>query len=242
MNAAPRPGLMIGSPLTDDELADARAPCRPGRRRDRRRLRASRAASSIRSTSCNGSSPHHRTLPESETDPFGAVVLPGPRSRCRSGPSPSCCDDGQRFFNVRRAHRERAVLRVAADELHGSRRLARAHAHGRAGLDTRRRLAQTGEMLLDVMGANDERDGATVRCRAPCVPSAARRTAVPRRGPAHAASRPDVTTVAVLGEPINQEDLLGTLLGVHGCVIESLERFGVAGRRASTAMRTCASG
>ena len=36
--------------------------------------------------------------------------------------------------NVRRAHRERAVLCVAADELHGRRRRASAHAHDGAGL------------------------------------------------------------------------------------------------------------
>jgi hypothetical protein len=134
---------------------------------------------------------------------------------------------GQHFFNVYGVHIASALfcasLPMSYTAVDGARVLTRTMA---LVSDTRRRLAQTGEMLLDVMGANDP-PGTTPFAEATYsfrAPHGVRLFHAAVRHMLHNDEPPFDTTA---GEPINQEDLLGTLLAFTVVVIESLERFGV---------------
>jgi len=135
--------------------------------------------------------------------------------------------EGQEFFAVFGVHIASALfcasLPMSYAAVDGSQVLTRT---AELVSHTRRRLAQTGQMLLDVMGANDDHDATPF---APGTPS--------YRAPHgvrlfHAAVRRMLRAdrnydPAKLGEPINQEDLLGTLISFTVVVIDSLERFGI---------------
>ena len=91
-----------------------------------------------------------------------------------------------------------------------------------------RRIAETGQMLLDVMAANDE-------SLPPLSPDTYAYKAARGVRLFHAAVRywvlndPERTwDVEQLGVPINQEDLLGTLAAFTVVMIESLEKMGVS--------------
>ncbi|MGH8977248.1 MAG: oxygenase MpaB family protein [Acidimicrobiia bacterium] len=134
---------------------------------------------------------------------------------------------GQRFFNMFGVHIASALFCASLPMSYTAADGAQVLTHTMALVsDTRRRLAQTGEMLLDVMGANDASGShpfapGTSSFRAPhgvrLFHAAVRRML--RGDPSYDRS--------TLGEPVNQEDLLGTLLAFTVVVIEALERFGV---------------
>jgi hypothetical protein len=134
---------------------------------------------------------------------------------------------GQRFFNMFGVHIASALFCASLPMSYSAADGAQVLTHTMALVsDTRRRLAQTGEMLLDVMGANDAAGGLPFGPGAPSyrAPHGVRlfHAAVRRmlRGdPAY--------DRATLGEPVNQEDLLGTLLAFTVVVVEALQRFGV---------------
>jgi len=89
-----------------------------------------------------------------------------------------------------------------------------------------RRLAETGQMLLDLMTVDDE--------KAPLSPGTQASNAVRGVRLFHGAVRsmirtdPDVRwNEAELGVPINQEDLMGTLIVFTVVVVDALEKLGV---------------
>ena len=181
---------------------------------------------------------HHRRLPPAEQIPSVRAYFDTPV------PLPPWADvavlrRGQEIFRVFGVHIASALfcasLPMSYAAVDGSQVLTRTM---ELVSNTRRRLAQTGEMLLDVMGANDDRRRAPVRARNPRVRRTARRAAVPRRGAAHAAAATPSTSARNSGEPINQEDLLGTLTVFTVVVVEALERFGVH-LDAANGTRTC---
>jgi hypothetical protein len=96
-----------------------------------------------------------------------------------------------------------------------------------------RRLAETGQMLLDVMAAEpDDQD------RPPLAPDTHGYRAARGVRLFHAAVRRSLTKdpevgwdECRLGVPINQEDLLGTLLVFTVCVVQSLEKLGIPFRK-----------
>ena len=134
---------------------------------------------------------------------------------------------GQQFFNVFGVHIASALFCASLPMSYTAPEGAQVLTHTMALVsDTRRRLAQTGEMLLDVMGANDAADAAPFGSDTHSfhAPHGVRLF--------HAAVRymlrHDPTfDAAGLGEPINQEDLLGTLTAFTVVVLDSLERFGI---------------
>ena len=92
-----------------------------------------------------------------------------------------------------------------------------------------RRLAETGQMLLDVMAAEPEDQRLP-----PLAPGTHGYRAARGVRLFHAAVRHSLTTNPAvrwdkerLGEPVNQEDLLGTLLVFTVCVVQSLEKLGI---------------
>jgi hypothetical protein len=135
---------------------------------------------------------------------------------------------GQQFFNVFGVHIASALFCASLPMSYTAPEGAQVLTHTMALVsDTRRRLAQTGEMLLDVMGANDAAGAA------PFGPDTHSFRAPHGVRLFHAAVRymlrHDPTfDAAVLGEPINQEDQLGTLLAFTVVVLDSLERFGIS--------------
>ena len=135
--------------------------------------------------------------------------------------------EGQEFFRVFGVHIASALfcasLPMSYAAVDGAQVLTRT---AELVSNTRRRLAQTGEMLLDVMGVNDEGDAE------PFAPGTCAYAAPHGVRLFHAAVRHMLRTdpdydAAALGEPINQEDLLGTLTTFTVVVVESLVRFGV---------------
>ena len=93
--------------------------------------------------------------------------------------------------------------------------------------DTRRRLAETGQMLLDAMASDDS-------AKPPLDPNTRAYKAARGVRLFHGAVRHMIRTDAVvnwhekrLGVPINQEDLLGTLTVFTVAVIEALDQMGV---------------
>src|SRR5262249_58300858 len=91
-----------------------------------------------------------------------------------------------------------------------------------------RRIAETGQMLLDVMAANDQ-------SLPPLSPDTVAYKAARGVRLFHAAVRHWILSdpekewdADRLGVPINQEDLLGTLAAVTVVMIESLEKMGVS--------------
>ena len=231
---------MIGSPLTDAELADARR-------------RADPVADAIVSDFVLSRGivdpqylvqrliAEHRTLPESEQIPSVRSYFQDPVP-LPEWAEPELLREGQRFFRTFGVHIASSLfcasLPLSYTAVDGSVVLALT---AELVSNTRRRLAQTGEMLLDVMGANDERDAPPFGRRHLCVQSGTRRTAVPRRGPAHAASRREVRRGGA-GRADQPGGSPRHAHGVHRCGDRVARAVRRVGRRASSAMRTCASG
>jgi ER-bound oxygenase mpaB/B'/Rubber oxygenase, catalytic domain len=169
---------------------------------------------------------HQRTLPPERQVPSVREYF------ARAAPLPAWADadvlrHGQEVFSVFGVHIASALfcasLPMSYTAVDGTQVLLRT---AELVSHTRRRVAQTGEMLLDVMGANDPPGTPPFAADAPSyrAPHGVRLF--------HAAVRhmlrndPGYDREA-LGEPINQEDLLGTLVAFTVVVIEALERFGV---------------
>jgi hypothetical protein len=169
---------------------------------------------------------HQRTLPPAEQIPSVRAYFDTPI------PLPPWADvavlrQGQEVFRVFGVHIASALfcasLPMSYAAVDGSRVLART---AELVSNTRRRLAHTGEMLLDVMGFNDD------RAALPFAPETHAYGAPHGVRLFHAAVRhmlrnDDEYDVTQRGEPINQEDLLGTLTVFTVVVVEALERFGV---------------
>jgi hypothetical protein len=168
----------------------------------------------------------HRTVPDNEQIPELRAYFDDPVAL------PAWVDlavlrEGQEFFRTFGVHIASALfsasLPMSYTGVSGAQVLMRT---AELVSNTRRRLAQTGQMLLDVMGANDPRDAQ------PFAPDTAAYRAPHGVRLFHAAVRHLLRTdpqydEAALGVPVNQEDLLGTLLVFTVVVIESLEHFGV---------------
>ena len=197
------------------------------RRRSSRTSRAS-PVSTIRATSCSGSSSINATL---------AARRAGSRRCTRTSRGhaalPAWADEdtlrrGQRFFSVFGVHIASALFcALATDELHRRRRRAGPHAHDGTRL---RHAPPPGADGRDVARRHGrERRG---RRRARSAPDTHSFRAPHGVRLFHAAVRhmlrndPNYDRDA-LGEPINQEDQLGTLLAFTVVVIDALERFGV---------------
>jgi hypothetical protein len=134
---------------------------------------------------------------------------------------------GQEFFNVYGVHIAAALFcgslpmsYTAVDGTHVLVSTADLVSH------TRRRIALTGEMLLDVMGANDKRGAAPFTFDAPSY-RAPRGVRLFHAAVRHMLLNHRGYDRTRFGEPINQEDLLGTLVAFTVVVIEALQRFGV---------------
>jgi hypothetical protein len=169
---------------------------------------------------------HQRRLPPAEQIPSVRAYFDTPV------PLPPWADvavlrRGQEIFRVFGVHIASALfcasLPMSYAAVDGSKVLTRT---AELVSNTRRRLAHTGEMLLDVMGANDD------RAALPFAPETHAYQAPHGVRLFHAAVRHMLRNDAEYqrtqpGEPINQEDLLGTLTVFTVVVVEALERFGV---------------
>jgi hypothetical protein len=169
---------------------------------------------------------HQRTLPEPEQVPSVRDYFERPVAL------PPWADvetlrRGQRFFSTFGIHIASALYCASLPMSYTSGRGSQVLTHTMAMVsDTRRRLAQTGEMLLDVMGANDAADAL------PFGPGTAAYRAPRGVRLFHAAVRSMLRNDpnydrCTIGEPINQEDLLGTLATFTVVVVDALQRFGV---------------
>ena len=215
----------------------------PGRRRGGRGLRARRRR---RRSALPRAAAHRapaRRLPPAEQVPVRARVLRRAMPRSPRGRTSTQLQRGQRFFNVFGVHIASALFCGSLPMSYTAADGAQVLTHTMALVsDTRRRLAQTGEMLLDVMGANDGAGSRSVR--AATRPRSARRTvcgcSTPRSG--YMLRNDPSYDRDALGEPINQEDQLGTLLAFTVVVIDALERFGVPTCPMPIATRTCSCG
>jgi hypothetical protein len=134
---------------------------------------------------------------------------------------------GQEFFNVFGVHIASALfcgsLPMSYTAVDGAQVLLQT---AELVSQVRRRIAETGAMLLDVMGANDAPGTVpfTFNARSYSAPRNVRLFHAAVRHMLRNEPRYDRTR---FGEPINQEDLLGTLIAFTVVVIEALERFGV---------------
>ena len=169
---------------------------------------------------------HQRRLPPAEQIPSVRAYFDTPV------PLPPWADvavlrRGQEIFRVFGVHIASALfcasLPMSYAAVDGSQVLTRT---AELVSNTRRRLAHTGEMLLDVMGANDD------RAALPFAPGTHAYDAPHGVRLFHAAVRHLLRNDAEYqrvqpGEPINQEDLLGTLTVFTVVVVEALQRFGV---------------
>ena len=177
---------------------------------------------------------HQRTLPPSEQIPSVRAYFAGPGPRCRSGPSASCCAKASSSSDVFGVHIASALFcALAADELHRSRRRAGPHAHDGTGLEHPPAARADRRDAARRHGRERRSDAPPFGPDTLLVPRAARRAAVPRRGPATCCATTELRRGGALGEPINQEDLLGHAHGVHRC----RDRVARAVRRVVSTMR-----
>jgi hypothetical protein len=169
---------------------------------------------------------HRRSLPPDEQIDSVRTYFDTPVA-LPAWADPQLLQQGRRFFNVYGVHIASALftasLPLSYTAVDGAQVLIRT---AELVSHTRRRIAQTGEMLLDVMGANDPPGSV------PFAPDTASFRAPHGVRLFHAAVRHMLAHDPAydreqLGEPINQEDLLGTLLTFSVVVLDALQRFGV---------------
>jgi hypothetical protein len=169
---------------------------------------------------------HRRTLPPERQIPSVRAYFEQPVA-LPAWAEPDVLRRGRDFFNVYGVHIASALfsasLPMSYTSVDGTQVLVRT---AQLVSNTRRRLAQTGEMLLDVMGANDAADADPFAFDAPSyrAPHGVRLFHAAVR---HMLREDSEYDVARRGEPINQEDLLGTLLSFTVVVVDALERYGV---------------
>jgi hypothetical protein len=170
---------------------------------------------------------HRRSLPPERQIPSVRAYFDEPVA-LPTWAEPDVLRRGRAFFNIYGVHIASALfsasLPMSYTSVDGTQVLMRT---AELVSNTRRRLAQTGEMLLDVMGANDDDGSAPFAFDAPSyrAPHGVRLFHAAVRHMLRADAHYDV---GQFGEPINQEDLLGTLLCFTVVVVDALERFGVA--------------
>jgi hypothetical protein len=169
---------------------------------------------------------HRRTLPPERQIPSVRAYFEEPVA-LPAWAEPDVLRRGRAFFNTYGVHIASALfsasLPMSYTAVDGTQVLVRT---AELVSNTRRRLAQTGEMLLDVMGANDD-EGATPFAFDTASYRAPRGVRLFHAAVRHMLRADAGYDVARLGEPINQEDLLGTLLSFTVVVLDALERYGV---------------
>jgi ER-bound oxygenase mpaB/B'/Rubber oxygenase, catalytic domain len=169
---------------------------------------------------------HRRTLPPDAQVPAVRDYFERPVA-LPEWAEPEALRRGQEFFNAFGVHIAAALfcgsLPMSYTAVDGTQVLLQTEELLR---HTGRRIAQTGEMLLDVMGANDAPGTVPFTFDAPSY-RAPRGVRLFHAAVRHMLRNERDYDRQKLGEPINQEDLLGTLIAFTVVVIQALERFGV---------------